>query len=278
MKSGKPSEFGRSDWRVGGAAQSGMRGPGNRPSGWLVLLVFVGLFSFSCGRPAAAPPPPPEEAAPPPPPPAPAVNLSASPASIEQGGSTTLEWDTNNANTVRIEPGIGEVGTSGTRSVSPDSSVTYTATATGPGGTATDTVRVTVNAAAPPPAAADVPDAPAPTVEELFNSTVQPVLFDYDQSEIRADQVGQLQANVRFLSQNAGVQFTVSGHADERGSQEYNIGLGDRRANAVRQYLIEQGVAVARINTVSFGEDRPTCTATTEGCYQQNRRADFVLR
>ncbi len=264
MKSGKPSEIGRS-----------LR---SRPSGWLVLLVFVGLFSLSCGRPAATPPPPPEEAAPPPPPPAPAVNLSASPASIEQGGSTTLEWDANNANTVRIEPGIGEVGTSGTRSVSPNSSVTYTATATGPGGTATDTVRVTVNAPPPPPTAAPVPDAPAPTVEELFNSTVQPILFDYDQSEIRADQVGQLQVNVRFLSQNAGVQFTVSGHADERGSQEYNIGLGDRRANAVRQYLIEQGVAVGRINTVSFGEDRPTCAATTEGCYQQNRRAEFVFR
>ena len=278
MKPGKPSGIGRSDFRVGGAAQSGKSGRCGSPSKYAVLLVLVGLFSFSCGRAATAPPPPPaEEAAPPPPPPAPAVTLSAAPASIEQGESTTLEWSARNANTVRIEPGIGGVPTSGTRSISPNSSVTYTATAMGPGGTSTDTVRVTVNAA-PPPEAPPVPDAPEPTVEELFNRTVQPIYFDYDQAELRPDQVSQLQSNVRFLAQNGGVQFTASGHADDRGSQEYNIGLGDRRANAVRQYLIEQGIAQGRINTVSFGEDRPTCTDATEGCYQRNRRVEFVLR
>jgi len=279
MRSGKPSGIGKSDFRVGGAAQSGKSGRCGSPATFVVLLVLVGLFSLSCGRAATAPPPPPaEEAAPPPPPPAPAVTLSAAPASIEQGETTTLEWSARNANTVRIEPGIGGVPVSGTRSISPNSSVTYTATAMGPGGTSTDTVRVTVNAAAPPPTAPPVPDRPAPTVEELFNSTVQSVYFDYDQAELRADQVGQLQSNVRFFAQNGGVQFTVSGHADDRGSQEYNIGLGDRRANAVRQYLIEQGIAQGRINTVSFGEDRPTCTDTTEDCYQRNRRAEFVLR
>ncbi len=279
MRSGKPSETGRSDYRVGGAAQSGGSGRWTSPFTYVVLLVLMGMFSYSCGRAATAPPPPPPEAAaPPPPPPAPAVTLTASPASIEQGETTSLEWSARNSNTVRIEPGIGGVPASGTRSISPNSSVTYTATAMGPGGTSTDTVRVTVNAAAPPPTAPPVPDRPAPTVEELFNTTVQPIYFDYDQADLRADQVGQLQSNVRFLAQNAAVQFTVSGHADERGSQEYNIGLGDRRANAVRQYLIEQGVAQGRINTVSFGEDRPTCRDTTEGCYQRNRRVEFVLR
>ncbi len=279
MKSGKPSGIGRSDYRVGWAAPSGVSRRQNSRSTGVVLLVLVGLFSFSCGRPAAVPPPPPPEAAaPPPPPPAPAVTLAASPSSIEQGESTTLEWSARNANTVRIEPGIGGVPASGTRTISPNSSVTYTATAMGPGGTSTDTVRVTVNAAAPPPTAPPIPDRPDPTIEELFTSTVLPIFFDYDQSELRADQVGQLQGNVRFLAQNGAVQFTVSGHADERGSQEYNIGLGDRRANAVRQYLIEQGIGQGRINTVSFGEDRPECTNTTEQCYQRNRRVEFVLR
>jgi len=279
MRRGKPSGIGRSDFRVGGAAQSGESERKSSPSTNVALLVLVCLLSFSCGRPVAAPPPPPPEAAaPPPPPPAPVVTLGASPDSIEQGEATTLEWSARNSNSVRIEPGLGGVPASGTRSVSPNSSVTYTATAMGPGGTSTDTVRVTVNAAPPPPEAPPVPDRPTPTVEELFRTTVQPIYFDYDQADIRADQVGQLQSNVRFLAQNGGVQFTVSGHADERGSQEYNIGLGDGRANAVRQYLIEQGIAQGRINTVSFGEDRPTCTDMTEGCYQRNRRVEFVLR
>ena len=206
------------------------------------------------------------------------MTLSASPTSIEQGETTTLQWSARNANTVRIEPGIGGVPTTGMRSVSPNSSATYTATAMGPGGTSTDTVRVTVNSGAPPPTSPPVPDRSALTVEELFNSTVQPVYFDYDQAELRADQVGQLQSNLRFLAQNESIQIAISGHADERGSQEYNIGLGDRRANAVRQYLIEQGIARGRINTVSFGEDRPVCRDANEGCYQRNRRAEFLLR
>ena len=104
------------------------------------------------------------------------------------------------------------------------------------------------------------------------------IYFDYDQSDIRADQVADLQSNARFLQQNAGVQFTISGHADERGTQEYNIGLGDRRANAVRQFLEEQGVAASRINTVSFGEERPTCTESNEMCWQDNRRAGLDIR
>jgi peptidoglycan-associated lipoprotein len=279
MKSGKPSEFGRSDFRVGGAAQGGKNAHRGSRSILIALLVCVSLFSFSCRRPAAPPPPPPPEAsAPPPPPPAPAITLTASPASIAQGASTTLEWTARNSNAVRIEPGIGDVPTSGTRSVSPTASVTYTATASGPGGTSTDTVRVTVNAAAPPAAAPAPLDQPELTIEELFNSSMRSIYFDYDQAEIRPDQVGPLQGNLRFLMQNQGIAFTISGHADERGSQEYNIGLGDRRANAVRQYLIDNGIGAGRINTVSFGEDRPVCTDTTEACYQRNRRAEFALR
>src|SRR5690606_29047166 len=94
-----------------------------------------------------------------------------------------------------------------------------------------------------------------PTVEELFRANVRTVYFDYDRSDIRADQVGTLQAAARFLQQNGGLRFTISGHADERGSQEYNLGLGDRRAASIRQFLIEQGVAADRMQTVSYGEE-----------------------
>jgi peptidoglycan-associated lipoprotein len=204
------------------------------------------------------------------------VTLTASQAAIASGGSVTLQWQAQNATSVQIDPGIGTVATSGNRSVSPTSSVTYTATATGPGGTATASARVTVNAPAPPPSTGSAP--PAVSMEEMFRTNVQTVYFDYDRADIRPDQVAHLQASARFLSQNATLQFTVSGHADERGSQEYNIGLGDRRANAVRQFLVAQGVPASRIETVSFGEERPVCTQSGETCWSQNRRGAFALR
>jgi peptidoglycan-associated lipoprotein len=161
--------------------------------------------------------------------------------------------------------------------VTPASSVTYTATATGPGGTATDTVRVTVNVPAPPPAAAPPPPpAPTPTLDELFTRNVQDILFDYDKSDIRPDQVGRLQGNANFFRQQGAVRVTIEGHADERGSQEYNLGLGDRRAAATKTFLVQQGIAENRINTITFGEERPVCREQSEDCYQRNRRAGFV--
>jgi len=107
---------------------------------------------------------------------------------------------------------------------------------------------------------------------------VVPIYFDYDESVIRQDQVARLQGNVRYLQQNANIQFTIGGHADERGTQEYNIGLGDRRANTVRQFMIDNGIAAGRINVISYGEERPTCTASNEACWGQNRRAEFAMR
>jgi peptidoglycan-associated lipoprotein len=137
---------------------------------------------------------------------------------------------------------------------------------------------VTVNApAAPAPAPAPPPRSPDVTISDLFTQNVQDILFDYDQAEIRTDQVSRLQGNANWLKNNPNVRFTVQGHADERGSQEYNLGLGDRRANAVRQFLVTQGVPDSRISVVSFGEERPACQDQTEACYQRNRRAAFVM-
>lgn len=245
----------------------------------VVLLVAVALLSFSCRRSTPPPPPPaPPVAAAPPPAPAPTISLTASQTTITAGQSTTLQWTSANASTVAIEPGIGTVATSGMRAVSPTSSVTYNATATGPGGTASAPLRITVNpaqAAAPPPAPTPPPSL---TIDQLFARDMQAVLFDFDRAEVRPDQIGKIQAAAQFLQQNAGVQITVSGHADERGSQEYNIGLGDRRANSVRQALIERGIAGNRINTVSYGEERPVCRVSNETCWQQNRRAEYARR
>jgi peptidoglycan-associated lipoprotein len=203
--------------------------------------------------------------------------LRAQPDTINRGQASTLQWEARNAAAVRIEPGVGEVSATGNRQVSPTSSVTYMATATGPGGTATDTARITVNVPAPPPPAKPAPPkpTPAPTIDELFKK-VQTIYFDYDKSDIRPDQMPRLQGNANFLRQNSAVRITIEGHADERGSQEYNLGLADRRANTVKQFLTSQGVADNRINTISYGEERPVCREQGEGCWQQNRRAAFL--
>ena len=245
----------------------------------LQLLLFLSvLLSFSCRRPAPAQPPPPVTTQPAVPPPAPSITLRGEPTTLDRGQSTTLQWQAQNAATVRIEPGVGEVPVSGDRQVNPTSSVTYTATATGPGGTATDTARITVNEPAPPPARTEPrPTAPDLTIEQLFQQNVQEVYFDYDRADIRPDQVSKLQNGAAFLRENLNVRFTIEGHCDERGSEEYNIGLGDRRANAVRDFLASQGLPTTRMNTVSYGEARPQCREETEDCYQRNRRAAFTI-
>lgn len=246
----------------------------------LLLLIVSVLMTASCRkRVAAAPPPAPPPVAPPPPAPAPAITLRAQPATIERGQSSTLQWEARNAATVQIDPEVGQVAVMGNRQVNPTSSVTYTARATGPGGTATDNVRVTVNVppAPPPPPPPAPPKPPDKTIETLFRENVQEVYFDYDKADIRPDQVGKLQNNATWLKQNAGVRFTLEGHCDERGSEEYNLGLGDRRANAVKEFLLSQGLAASRINTVSYGEERPVCREQNEDCYQRNRRAAFTM-
>ena len=253
----------------------------NRSRAGLIILLLGTLLFTSCHRKATVtntPPPPAPPAPAPPPPPSPAISLRANPATIDRGASTTLQWEARNAATVRIEPGVGEVSATGSRDVTPASSVTYTATAIGPGGTATDTARVTVNIPPPPPAQPPRPIAttPSPSIDELFNSNVQTIYFDYDKSDIRADQVSRLQGNAAWLKQNTNVRFTIEGHCDERGSQEYNLALGDRRANAVKEFLISQGIPETRMNVVSYGEERPVCSEQTEDCYQRNRRAQFV--
>lgn len=245
------------------------------------LLMLSALLAVAChGKVASTPPPPPPDAAPPAAggTPAPTITLRAEPSTIDRGGSTTLQWETRNAATVTITPGIGDVPVTGNRSVTPQSSVTYSATATGPGGNAGDIARVTVNIPAAPPEQPSTPrSSPNVTTEQLFTQNMKDVLFDYDKAELRADQMEVLRANAAWLKDHANLRFTIEGHCDERGSEEYNLGLGDRRANAVKEYLSSQGLPANRINTVSYGEERPICRESTEECYARNRRAAFTL-
>ena len=231
---------------------------------WIVLVVTLAavLMLGACAKKAAPPPPPP-----PPPPPAPTASLTANPNTVQKGQSSTLTWQTTNATDVSIE-GIGPVQPNGSQSVTPADSTTYRLTAKGPGGTQEATARVTVTQPPPPP--------PSMTEEQMFNQTVKDIFFDYDKYDIRPDAQATLQADAQWLQAHPNVNFTIEGHCDERGSTEYNLALGDNRANSAKQALVQLGVNANRIKTISFGKEKPFCTEHNEACWQQNRRAHFV--
>jgi peptidoglycan-associated lipoprotein len=104
-----------------------------------------------------------------------------------------------------------------------------------------------------------------------------PVHFDFDQSDIGSEDRAILDAKVPILQANSGVMIRIAGHTDERGSDEYNLALGQRRAGAVKAYLVQHGISESRIETVSYGEERPVAQGSNEGAYYQNRRAEFEV-
>ena len=211
--------------------------------------------------PAAAPAPSPR----------PTITFQADPTSIAKGETSTLSWSTTNATQVTIAPEVGTVTAEGSTKVTPADSVTYTLSASGPGGSADASVRITIAEAAPTePTDADR------NLDRLFAANVQDAYFDLDKADIRADARTALSKTAEFLRNYPQIKATIEGHCDERGSAEYNLGLGDRRASATREFLAQQGVPVDRLKTISYGKERPFCTEATEGCFQRNRRAHFV--
>ena len=246
---------------------------------WILLGLLLG--AVSCKHNVAAAPAAPAFAASSAPAAAPpAITVRTDRAAITRGQSATLTVTTQNATSVTMDPALGSFPLNGSRQITPASSVTYVATARGPGGTSTDSVRVTVNDP-PPPTAAPVrspstnASATPLTLDQQFERSMRTVLFDYDKADIRSEEIDNLRTAAAFLKGNPSVRITIEGHCDERGSEEYNLALGDRRANAVRQYLIAQGVAEPRLSSVSYGEEKSICHDQSEECYQRNRRAAF---
>lgn len=230
----------------------------------LALAAAVG----GCKKQVAATTPAPAPA----PPAAPTVTLNAAPPSIQPGQTSTLSWSSTNATDLDIEPGVGKVSPQGSTPVTPGQSTTYTITATGSGGSATASAQVTVSApaaAAPPPA--------QPNLSELFSQNVADAYFDFDKSELRQDARDVLTKDAEFLRSYPNARISIEGHCDERGSTEYNLGLGQRRAEAAKNFLVSLGISGDRMTTVSWGKERPFCTEHNEQCWQQNRRAHFVL-
>jgi peptidoglycan-associated lipoprotein len=251
--------------------------------GTVVLALMLCMFAVGCKKktPVVTQPPPP-----PPPPvktqPKPAAPLVASfeaePATIERGQAATLRWNvTGDAMAIKIDPGIGTVNSSGSRQVFPGNTTTYTLTATGPGGSNSATATVSVTSPPPPP---PPPAKKTRSFSEWISQDVQDALFDYDSSTIREDGRAVLSRNAEALKQIISAYpdatITVEGHADERGSAEYNLGLADRRATAAKEFLVQLGVSGDRLKPVSYGKERPQCTESNESCWQRNRRAHFA--
>ncbi len=141
---------------------------------------------------------------------------------------------------------------------------------------------------APPPAPAQ-PTCDAACVEARNNAAkaeairaataalTATIYFDLDRSDITDDSRAKLDAKVPVLTQNTAVRIRIAGHTDSRGSDEYNLALGQRRAAAAKRYLTDRGIDGSRIEIVSFGEERPTCTDESEGCWSRNRRDEFEI-
>jgi peptidoglycan-associated lipoprotein len=215
----------------------------------------------------------PTPVAPPPPAARPTVSLQANPTSINKGDSTTLTWTSTDATQLTISPDVGAVTAQGSTKVTPSDSTTYTITASGPGGSADSSARVTVAAPPPPP-----PQQPTgPSTRELFLRDVKDAFFDFNKADIRADARDALGKTAEFLRNHPEVKVTIEGHCDERGSTEYNLVLGDRRAAAVKSYLVSLGISADRMTTTSLGKERPFCTESNEECWQRNRVGHFVM-
>jgi len=244
----------------------------------LTALLVLGV---SAGCKKKIPPPPPAAPAPIPENTAPAVRptiayFSAEPSTVTVGQPSSLRWSVTDATSISIDNAIGEVSPNGRRGVYPTATTTYHLVATGPGGTTAADATVTVSSPPPPP---PVQAAPQPTIQEILAKQVQDIHFDYDKSEIRGEDQAILQGDASALrtvfQMDPNFVVTIEGHCDERGSAEYNLALGDRRAAATKDALISLGVPGDKLKTISFGKERPLCTEPTEDCYSRNRRAHF---
>jgi len=233
----------------------------------LVGILGLLLWACACHHTRTVAQPPATATAAPAPPPIPTVTLTAEPNSIQSGNSATLSWTSQDATDLDLQPGVGKVNATGSTSVTPKDSTSFTLTVTGPGGSQTATARVSVY----PPQA---PLAPLePTIDYARN--IKDAYFDFDKADIRPDAEQALTTDATSLKELASIKFTLEGHCDERGSEEYNLGLGDRRATAVKNFLVNAGVSPERIFTISYGKSQPVCTDQTEECWQKNRLAHF---
>jgi peptidoglycan-associated lipoprotein len=236
----------------------------------LTSLIAVATLTFAAGchkKPVPPPPPPPPAATSP----SPTATITVTPSTINSGGGAVLAWRTTDATEVSID-GIGTVNAYGTQNVTPAQTTTYHLVARGSGGSTDASATLTVTApAAPPQTTGETMD------EQMFEQNVKPAFFDYDSYEVRPDAQTILAQDASFLAAHPTLKVVVGGYCDDRGSAEYNLALGENRANAAKQALVNGGVSPDRVRTVSYGKEKQFCTQDDEACWQQNRRAGFSL-
>lgn len=204
----------------------------------------------------------------------PECKLTAEPAAISAGQAVTLTWSTANATDISLDPGLGKQAGEGSVTATPNVSTTYIMTATGAGGTATCTARTTVTGGAEQPAGnvSEENLASGAGAGGPWASQLKDVFFDYDSSQLGTDAQLALTTDASIMKAHGDTAFVIEGNCDQRGSEEYNLGLGQRRANAARDYLVNLGVASGGLGTISYGKDKLICTENSEDCWKQNRR------
>ncbi len=233
-------------------------------------LVVLGLLAAAgCGKKTAPPPPPPPPAAESGT--APTASITATPSSINAGDKVILNWKTRDATDVSID-GIGAVASAGTQTVSPTQTTDYHLIARGAGGSTDATAHVTVGGAS------STGDIGSDNVDDAtFHTAVADIFYDYDSYDVNAQSQSVVSKDAAFLASHPKLKIVIGGYCDARGSTEYNLALGENRANAAKQALVSAGVNPDRVRTVSYGKEKQFCTEASEQCYQQNRRAGFSV-
>ena len=232
------------------------------------LAIVTGCHKKASGVNPSALGPAPTPAAP-----APTATITADPVAIDLGQSVVLNWRSQNASSVSID-GIGDVNLNGTQTVSPSNSTNFHLVAKGDGGVTEANVRVTVRVPVAPTAPAAVADMGS---EAAFHQNVQDIFFDYDSYDLRPDASTSVTQAASYLAAHPNIKVIIGGYCDDRGSAEYNLALGENRANSARAALVSAGVSSNRLRVISYGKEKQFCTEETESCWQQNRRAQFSL-
>lgn len=248
---------------------------------WLELSALIGLIilAAACHKrtPAAVTPAAAPSEAPPPPGP-PTCTLTAVPATVTAGQSVTLSWSTNDATTLDLKPGLGSEQAEGSASVTPAESTTYTLSLTGAGGSGQCQARVTVTPATPPSASVQESNIGASGAGAAAGANpFEDAFFDFNKADLTAADQTALTHDAAYLKSHPDLKVRIGGYCDQRGSEEYNLGLGQRRAESAKQFMVNLGVSADNLAAVSYGKDRPFCTDATEECYQKNRRAHLEI-
>ena len=208
----------------------------------------------------------------------PVLNFSANPAEVSPGQCATLTWTSTNVTKATIDQGVGDVAASGSKQVCPTETTQYLMTATGTGGTVTQEATVTVTAPPPPPPAPAPEPAPAPApARKVIDRMTIRVNFDFDKSTIRKADVADLDKAVAFVKKYPDAKVDVEGHTDSRGTDKYNQKLSERRANAVKKYLVDKGEKADRITAVGKGEGYPVADNKTDKGRFENRRVEVLI-